>query len=110
MINFRLKELVSVCKDALIDGLDSVGKKLRAIGQEDHERHDEPEPEREHEREHEHEYEREHEHEREREHYYATFTNFSTAKLHSTYKPRWPLSWVPPTHLRHPDWDYGNAL
>lgn len=24
-------------------------------------------------------------------------------------KRRWPLSWVPPVHLRHPDWDYGAA-
>lgn len=20
--------------------------------------------------------------------------------------PKWPLSWVPPKHLRHPDWSY----
>lgn len=26
-----------------------------------------------------------------------------------TYKPvkrKWPLSWIPPVHLRHPDWSY----
>ena len=25
------------------------------------------------------------------------------------FKRTWPLSWVPPVHLRHPDWNYDVA-
>lgn len=24
----------------------------------------------------------------------------------SSHKPKWPLHWVPPKHLRHPKWRY----
>jgi hypothetical protein len=28
---------------------------------------------------------------------------------YTAFKRRWPLSWVPPVHLRHPDWHYDVA-
>ena len=24
----------------------------------------------------------------------------------TSFKRKWPLAWVPPVHLRHPDWNY----
>lgn len=27
----------------------------------------------------------------------------------TAFKRTWPLSWVPPVHLRHPDWNYDSA-
>lgn len=85
----RLRELVNVCKEVLIEGIDTIGRTLSAVGQKEvFIGNDESQCD-----------------------HQSNCCNCSVVRHDAkTKKRRWPLSWVPPIHLRHPDWDYGTAL